>query len=280
MKFNSQSFPYPILTPADAGDDYIDGSFECVLKFSDELLDDDQIELHYRCMLSVEEIIEEIEAENAQYSLEINCPETLYRKVITLDQRGVVHLDATELHGKVTFTPIVVAQKAIQNFKSVDLNPEYDEQSFDLSPGDIIASDIPVIQYVEFSQLSIDTLVKIRTDDTLPPMLYSIDPTPSYLYISMGENLRSLWTEIGQDKGIQPYLAMSIYKDCIYVAVEELIVNQEAESQQWARALITKIGEMKITLPSEPEFNEINLISQRLVQNVGVEKILKLKGAK
>ena len=62
MKFNSQSFPYPILTPADAGDDYIDGSFECVLKFGDELSDDDQIELHYRCMLSVEEIIEEIEA--------------------------------------------------------------------------------------------------------------------------------------------------------------------------------------------------------------------------
>ena len=162
----------------------------------------------------------------------------------------------------------------------MDFNPEYDEQSFDLLPGDIIASDIPVIQYVEFSQLSIDTLVKIRTDDTLPPMLYSIDPTPSYLYISMGEDLRSLWTEIGQDKGIQPYLAMSIYKDCIYVAVEELIVNQEAESQQWARALITKIGEMKITLPSEPEFNEINLISQRLVQNVGIDKILKLKGAK
>ena len=37
---------------------------------------------------------------------------------------------------------------------------------------------------------------------------------------------------------------------------------------------------MKILLPSEPDFNEINLISQKLVQNVGIDKILKLKGAK
>ena len=280
MKFNSQSFPYPILTPADAGNDYINGSFECVLKFSEALSEDLQIELNYRCMLSVEEIFEEIERGKAKYALEINCPETLYRRVILLERRGVIHLDATELHGKVTFTPLVVAKGEIHNFKSVDFNPEYEEQSFDLLTGDILASDIPVVQYVEFSQLAMDTLVKIRTDYNLPPMLYSIDPTPSYLYISMGENLRSLWTEIGKDKGIQPYFAMSIYKDCIYVAVEELIANEEAESQQWARALRNKIGEMKISLPSEPDFNEINLISQKLVQNVGIDKILKLKGAK
>jgi hypothetical protein len=280
MKFNSQSFPYPILTPADAGNDYINGSFECVLKFNEALSEDLQIELHYSCMLSVEEIFEEIETGKANYALEINCPETLYRRVILLERRGVIHLDATELHGKVTFTPFVVAREEIHNFKSVDFNPEYEEQSFDLLTGDILASDISVVQYVEFSQLAMDTLVKIRTDYNLPPMLYSIDPTPSYLYISMGENLRSLWTEIGKDKGIQPYFAMSIYKDCIYVAVEELIANEEAESQQWARALRNKIGEMKISLPSEPDFNEINLISQKLVQNVGIDKILKLKGAK
>ena len=280
MKFNSQSFPYPLLTPADSGNDYIDGAFECVLKFSENLSEDDQIELNYRCMLSVDEIVNEIEEGNAKYSLEINCPETLYRRVISLEPRGTIYLDATELHGKVSFTPMIIVQKKINSFKSVDFNPEYEQQGFDLFPGDILASDIPVVQYVEFNQLAIDTLVKIRTDDNLPPMLYSIDPTPKYLYISMGESLRSLWTEIGEDSGIQPYLAMSIYKDCIYVAVEELIVNEEAENQQWARALTNKIGEMKISLPIEADFNEINLIAQQLVQNVGIEKILKLKGAK
>ena len=118
MKFNSQSFPYPILTPADAGNDYIDGSFECVLEFSEALSEDLQIELNYRCMLSVEEIFEEIETGKAEYALEINCPETLYRRVISLERRGVVHLDATELHGEVTFTPLVVAKGEIHNFKS------------------------------------------------------------------------------------------------------------------------------------------------------------------
>ena len=61
MKFNSKSFPYPLLTPADSGNDYIDGAFECVLKFSEHLSEDDQIELNYRCMLSVDEIVNEIE---------------------------------------------------------------------------------------------------------------------------------------------------------------------------------------------------------------------------
>ena len=280
MKFNSQSFPYPILTPADAGNDYIDGSFECVLQFNEELSEGDIIKLEYRCMLSVEEILNKIEKGRAAFSLEINCPETLYRKVIPLERRGSLSLEARELHGKVTFTPLIVVQKEIKNFKSIDFNSEYGDQIFGLLPGDILATDIPIVQYVEFNQLSIETLVKIRTDYSLPPMLYSIDPTPSYLYISMGENLRSLWSEIGQDKGIQPYLAMSIYKDCIYMAIEELVVNKEAENQQWARALTNKIGEMKITLPSEPEFNEINLIAQKLVQSVGIEKVSKLKGTK
>lgn len=280
MKVNSQTFPYPMLTPADAGDDYINGSFECALAFSDDVTDDNFITLQYSFMLTVDEIFEAINMKNATFSLEINCPETLYRTVEKLGGRGFLKIDATQLHGRVNFTPLVVLTSPIANFKSVDFNPEYGNQEFDLMPGDILATDIPTSKYVEFTQLSINSLVKIRTDKTLSALHYTVDPTPSYLYISMGEGLRLLWSEVGQDKNLQPYLTMSIYKDCLYVAIEELICNPESETHQWARALALRISEMGIELPTENDFNVINLIAQRLVQNIGVEKIVNSRGAK
>lgn len=280
MKINSQSFPYPMLTPADAGNDYMNGSFECALAFEGEVNDRNIINLRYSFMLTVDEIFEVINRGEATYSLEINCPETLYRSVVKLDVRGTLEIDASQLHGRVNFTPLVVVTSPIKNFKSVDFNVEYGNQEFSLLPGDIMATDIPTSKFVEFTQLSINSLVKIRTEPSLPPLHYTIDPTPNYLYISMGEGLRLLWNEVGQDRALQPYLTMSIYKDCLFVAIEELICNPVAETQQWARALALRISEMEIELPLESEFNAINLIAQRLVQNIGIEKIKNTCGAR
>ena len=64
MKFDTQSFPYPVLTPIDQGDDYIDGSFECVVSFPENVNDDGTFSVSYINMLSVIEIQELIDTVN------------------------------------------------------------------------------------------------------------------------------------------------------------------------------------------------------------------------
>ncbi len=278
MKVNSQSFPYPMLTPADAGNDYYGVAFQCVLDFDDKLDENENIILDYENMLSVEEIQDLIDKNSAQYCLEIACSETLFRKIFNLDRKGQLKLDATLFHGKVDFTPMVVTKGCVPDYYSVDFNPEYGGETFDLNAGDILATDDTTTHYIEFTQLAFDSLVKIRTDEDLPPLVYSIDPTPQHLYITMGKDIRSIWNEIGNDKEKQSYLAMSVYKDCLLMAIEELVNNEDAESQQWARSLLNKLRTLKISLPNVADLNEMNIIAQKLIKDVGIGRIRQLRG--
>ena len=94
----------------------------------------------------------------------------------------------------------------------------------------------------------------------------------------MGKELRELWNEIRASKEHKPALMMSIYKDVIYMALEDLIEDNDADSQLWARSLRSKLAELDITLPEESDFNSINMIAQRLVNDGGVKKLAQEAG--
>lgn len=275
MKFDTQAFPYPVLTPINQGDDYVDGSFECVLSFSQEISENGKLDIEYLNMLSVEELADLIDKKEAFFALEIRCPETFFRKVIKLDSRGVLQLNANEFHGKVTFIPQIIAHKVINHYESIDINPEFAGTTFDLKPGDILAIDNVVDRYIDFVPLKIETLVKIRTNLSLPDYSYEFNQTPSFIYIDMGEKLRNIWTEISKNNGTQPFFAMSIFKDCLVYAIERIIVDEDCVDYRWANSLVLKLGENDLLLPKEFEFNCVNLIAQKLVERVGISALAK-----
>lgn len=276
MKFDTQAFPYPILTPVDQGDDYIDGSFECVLDFPAEVNEDGMFSIAYINMLSVDEILDLIEEGHANFVIEITCTETLFRKVLKLDSKGKIELNAYDFHGKVSFSPMIVVSKGVDSFSSIDMNSEYGGKTFQIKPGDILALDHQVVKNVDFVKLSLETLVRIRTDETLDPYIYSIDPTPHFLFISMGEKLRETWTSLSQTSSSEPIFAISLFKDCLVLAIEEIILNEEAHEYKWARALLSRLAEKEIALPTEFDFNEVNRMAQSLIEHVGISKVTNL----
>lgn len=276
MKLNTQAFPYPVLTNDEgAAADYKDGAFQCSLLFSSEVNQDSKFDIEYAFILSNEDIQAAVDTGDASFALDVSCSDTFYRKLFFLEGSGKLEMNALELYGKVEFTPIVVVKKSNVSFSSDDLNDEFEGASFNLEFGDIIAVDDTWTKYIEFNSLSFDTLVKVATDDQLQPFEYRIEPSPSFIYIWMGVKMRELWREMNQSRKHKPLIAMSIYKDLVFLAVEELVVNPDAESQQWARTLRSKIEAMGCELPKEREFNAINLIAQRLVSDGGVKKLTK-----
>ena len=65
----------------------------------------------------------------------------------------------------------------------------------------------------------------------------------------------------------------------MYLAIDDLIRDpEEAESQLWARSFRSKIESLGLELPKEKQrdFNEINLLAQKFVKEIGVEKLLKV----
>ena len=281
MKLNTQAFPYPVLTNDEgAAADYKDSAFQCSLLFSTAIDEHNNLNVDYAFNLSNDAIQDLIDKGDATFAIDMSCSDTLNRQLLNLDQSGRLSLDATELYGKVEFTPLVIVKNADVQFASSDLNEEFEGASFNLSFGDVIAVDDTWTKYIEYNSLSFDTLVKVATDETLSPFDYTIEPSPSFIFVRMGIKMRDLWREMTQSKGHKPTIAMSVYKDLVFLAIEELIDNPDAESQQWARALRSKIGSMGFELPEEREFNAINVIAQRLVSDAGVQKLSRELGVK
>ena len=279
MKLNSQAYPYPVLTSEEgAAADYRDSAFQCSLDIVGSIDEHQKFKLEYSFLLSNDEIAALIENDEASFALEISCTETLKREMKFLQQFGEFEVDASELYGKVDFTPVVVVRKQGLEFTSVDLNEEFAGAKFTLNTGDIIAIDDVWSKYIEFNSLAFDTLVRVETDDGLEPLQYRIEPSPSFVTIWMGKELRELWNEIRASKKHKPALMMSIYKDVIYMALEDLIEDNDADSQLWARSLRSKLAELDITLPEESDFNSINMIAQRLVNDGGVKKLAQEAG--
>ena len=277
MKLNHEAFPYPVLnSEAGAGADYDDCSFQCNLVFDQKVGDDQAFKVEYEFLLSNEEIETLIEKGSAEYSLHLYCSDTLKREMFPLSKSGVIELDASELYGKVEFTPLVVVKKPVSAFTSVDLNIEFGDTTFDLSIGDIIAVDDTWVKYIEFNNQSFDSLVKTVVDRELDdPYSYTIEPTPHFIYIRLGTEMHKLYKEM-QNKKHKGILGMSLFKDVLFMAIEDLITNHdEAETQQWARSFRNKIESAGFKIPRDRDFNEINLLAQKFVKEIGVAKLFK-----
>ena len=275
MKLNTQAFPYPVLTSDDgAAADYDDCAFQSTLMFDQEISDNGEICVKFNFQISNEEIFDLIAEKKASFAIDLNCSDTLKREMYFLEESGELILNAFELYGKVDFTPIVVVRKAVKGFTSVDLNTEFEGATFDLQIGDVIAFDDTLTKYFEFKNQSFDSLVKTRISDKLYPFSYIVEPTPSFIYITMGAEMHKLYKEMSGTKH-KAAVGMSIFKDVLFLAIQDLITSEDADSQQWARSFRNRIHELGFELPDEPEFNQVNLLAQSFVQEIGAKKLFK-----
>ena len=69
-----------------------------------------KVKLEYSFLLSNDEIAALIKNGEASFALEISC-EISKREMKFLQQYGEFEVDASELYGKVDFTPVVVVRK-------------------------------------------------------------------------------------------------------------------------------------------------------------------------
>lgn len=272
IKSNIHAFPYPVLIN-DKGNaaDYQKSTFKCDLAFSSEVDDNSKFTINYTFELKNDDIARLIDNGDADFAIEINCADTRKREVQFLDQKGKLEIDASKLYSRVEFTPMIVMRKSGVPFSSDDLHEEFDRASFTLNIGDIIAIADIWTRYIEFDNVRFGSLVTAVNAEELKPFEYKIETSKSFIKIRMGGKMYSLWNRMEQLTDLKLSLMMSIYKDVIYLVIENLITKKDADSYRWARSLRTKIGSR---LPKEPDFNNINALAQQLVQDMGVEKLL------
>ena len=273
---NEITFPYPVLGN---GDDYSDSAFQAVVDIDlDGEEDDQKLKIAYRFNLSNQEIRRKIDEKNASYALEIVCVDSFFRSVLLVPEEGDHYLPIGDLYGRLNIQPLVIATGSVTAFSSTDFNEEYEGHRFQIEPGDMLAIDDMVVRYIEFLHLNFESLVRITTSQDVDPLEYGFDTENDLLTINMGEKFREIWNAYHIQQEFAPLLAMSVYKDCLVAALEAISTSDsdgDAEQWRWARALNTKLAQLNISVPENPDFTALNRVAQQLVQNLGVRRLSK-----
>lgn len=274
MKSSLRALPYPILGRLD---DFLDSDFQTTIDFDKRRSGDvEHVVMSYAFLMSNDSVLDLIKSKVATYALDITCPDTLYRRVFYCTESfGEIEFLPGELYGKVSVEPLVVVLKPVLNFTAADLNEEYRGMSFHLSAGDTIAIDETISRFIEFDKLKFESLVRIQTAD-IPSETYRFDLQSDYIVILMGKEFRRLWEIFREERDKAPFLAMSVYKDCILAALDYISKNQdESDQYKWARALKVKLFNLGRTISEGADFDDLNSHAQQLVSKLSVQRLLK-----
>lgn len=270
---NLKAFPYPVLGRAD---DFVDSHFQSTIDTAKEATSDgERVIVDYSFLLSSLKIQGLIDDCKATFAIDISCSDTLTREVQMCQNKGALKFEVGQLHGKVMFSPVVVVTDFVTGFHADDFNPEYSGTKFDLSPGDVIAIDDPQVRYIEFDKLQFESLVRVQTSEDIPDESYRFDLDSDIIMIQMGKKFRRLWDMCREDKDKAPFMAMSVYKDCIHAALDFMIRNEDSEEFKWVRALRLKLQTLGTRISQQSDFNDLSTHAQLLVSKFGVQRLLR-----
>ena len=150
MKIEDVSFPYPVLG---ISDDVSPALPEKDVVISYIEVSPHDLEFTVDLQFDNDDIARYINDGFAEYSVEINCRSTLFRKCVKSDSSHIVfRVDKYRLHNKVSFECYVIVKKDIENYQNAGLHSDYAGRKINLHKGYLM---------VAFRQQAIDANVDL-----------------------------------------------------------------------------------------------------------------------
>lgn len=152
MELCDKNYPYPVLTPR--GDDYVACSFDVE---GESIKHDSQLELKLNSKLDCASLHELIDQGRATIVLHIECSRSAYRKSHELPLGAhTITISSDDISGRVSLCPFIVAKQDIADYISTQFNPIYNDMSFRLRSGAVLAEGIEKSVFVDTSTRDID----------------------------------------------------------------------------------------------------------------------------
>lgn len=140
MRIENVSLPYPVLG---ISDDIKPTLLESDCDTPDIRVDEDgeYFRITVALRLKNEDILSYIKNEFAEYSVEVSCYSTMFRKCVSSPTPEFsFSVEKKKLNGKLDFESFVIAKKDILNYKNKGLNPDYDGRVINLHKGDLLVA--------------------------------------------------------------------------------------------------------------------------------------------
>lgn len=172
MDIYNLSLPHPVLG---LGDD-IDGKYEIL---SEKEIFSDRIILMVDHVLNNVTLKEMIKRSDAIFGCEINCPQTIYRKMFLSGKpKQEIILNSDDVRGKVIINFYILAHGTPKKYKPSPLNTDYDDSEFLVSDGEVLAYGGSTYFYAEKKWKEAESVSSfmciIRSDKKEGPVEYEL----------------------------------------------------------------------------------------------------------
>jgi hypothetical protein len=261
MKFDRQkTFPYPVLRPF--SDDYLEVDFQTNSEFT---ITGNEISLDCTFITSSEELQTEIEKGFAKFVSIVSCRDTYFRKVIQTDKQTFsVKLDADSLRGEVLVDSYIVAVKDINGFRSQDINPEFGQDVFFFTAGQILAQDETNAIYIDrelFKPLS--SVFELVKNEQLSGGKWKVGVDQDNVQIEVSPEMKESIDNARNSKTSRAVLINSLYFSSVTQAIQMLKDVGDFGDLKWARVMSQQIHNKGLDIKSQDAY----VIAQELMKH-------------
>lgn len=254
MRIDNVSFPYPVLGISDdikptlheSGCDVPDITLREV---------DDKFNVEVALKLEDKDILQYVEKDFAEFSVEVSCKSTKYRQcMVSSSPIFTFDIKRNMFNGKIEFESFVIAKKEIKNYQNDGLNPDYEGHTINLRKGDLLVAyrkcTIPInldLRNVRnmrsFIQIRRNTLPEVRT------VTYDLTTSKILIYLPnelMDEYNKKPKNDAEKEKERKAILKASLYLEALVYALLNYRKYKGREDLMWVNALNYRMQEQDL----------------------------------
>lgn len=264
MQFDlSRAFPYPVLRPS--VDDYVDGDIQATVDFT-QSEDGLHLAATVSFALSVPELVKEIEAGRAAYSVVFACRDTYFRKAVLSHEPNFAHsFPAGAIRGEVLIYPYVVAIADIATFTCPWINAEFGAGPFSFEKGSALALETPQSVYVDRDAFKpISSAFELVKDASVPDNEWRVDAHREKIAIAVSPDTKAKIDIARNDSSRKAILLNSIYLGAVIQCVALLKYEpEEVADYRWAHIFRTRCDDLSIKI----ETQTVSWVAQELMKH-------------
>ena len=263
MKFDNYQFPHPVLT---SSTDDISGN----PSLKDEIIDKGDfysVEINYTID---NQILENYINKNYGVIIcEVNCAGTVYRDSFKATGKTVsFNLDKEKVRGKVNFSSYLVVKHDVDDYTNPESHPDYDEFSFELEAGDVLAyfRDFSFNAEINYKKLkAVSSFLKIEERNDIEIADFDIDNDRIIIKLPVKDFSIYKMQPIAKNEDFAPIFHASIVFSALLYALQNI---DKHENKMWTQVIETRLQEEEFSsLSLDSESGDLIKIAQILLGN-------------
>ena len=270
MSQNNLAYPYPVLTAY--SDDVQPALVEENVQVGEmQINDNNDYVLPLTLILEDQQLLQLITDGKAEYTFDINCPASLYRRCINSNHNEVkIDFPFKRVSGVVKIRPYVIAKTAF-SYQNSAFHPDYGNESFEIEKGDVLAifNEITYDFEINYNQLkAFSSIMFIRKseDENERDIHYLMDEPKIVIVLPVDK-----FDQYNQFKADPQYtnaVHASLAQNALLAVLMQTDWNDEDPQEPlWKRTIRYRVAHEEELMPYKDLTNRENLviIAQKLL---------------